>query len=39
MTNNPISNISKTVNNAIDPETKTELKNFLKSVSDIFKDE
>jgi len=38
LTNNPISNIVKTINNAIDPETKSELSNFLDSIADVFKD-
>ena len=36
--NNPISNIAKTISNAIDPETKSELNSFLDSVADVFKD-
>ena len=38
LTNNPISNIAKTINNAIDPETKDELGNFIDSIAEVFKD-
>jgi hypothetical protein len=35
--NNPISNISKTIVNAIDPENKDELVAFKESIAEIFK--